>query len=199
MVSKSDKQKQKTKTKKKKKKKKKKERKKKGPLFILYHSPFNFKFRPQFSLLFPLHFPFSLASLFPLLLFSPVPSLFPLPSFPPSFQNYPQTFQGWATRPPLVTSLDGSVLWLMPYDFSKKSQGVRITSRVSVMFCSFLIWSSYMGAISFLEFFDLPIGGHKNIAEVLSDDSRPPFWMIRNCITQLPTRVARKFIFLLFQ
>ena len=44
--------------------------------------------------IFPLALPlFSLSSSFP--------SSFPFSSFPPSFHNFPQTFQGWATRLPL--------------------------------------------------------------------------------------------------
>ena len=83
-----------------------------------YLSPFHFKF---FSYLFTIFssfpssfsiYPFFLFSLFfpfhPLSLSLP---FFPLPSFfliSPSFQNFPKTFQGWATRPPrppLVTPL----------------------------------------------------------------------------------------------
>ena len=49
----------------------------------------------------PFHFKFS-SSLFPFLLFFPLPSLFP--SFP-LLPKFLQTFQGWVTRPPLVTPL----------------------------------------------------------------------------------------------
>ena len=101
--------------------KQKKKKKKKGPLLIfLYLSPFHFKFSSSpFTTIFPsFPFPFSLFSLslfslsssFSLSLpFFPLPSLFP--HFP--FQNFPPTFQGWATRPPrppLVTPLFNKLL-----------------------------------------------------------------------------------------
>ena len=54
-----------------------------------YLSPFNFKFS---STIFPLHFPFSLASLFPFLLFFPHPSHFSSSITFPSFQNFPPNF-----------------------------------------------------------------------------------------------------------
>ena len=93
VVSESDKQ-------KKKKKKGKKKEKKKGGGFLCSFSYFYYNF-PSF----PLHIPFSFFSL-PLFSLSSSFSLsLPFSSFLPSFQNVPQTFQGWATRPPLVTPL----------------------------------------------------------------------------------------------
>ena len=57
-----------------------------------------------------LHFPFFFLALFSLFTFS-----LPFSSFLPSFQNFPQTSQGWATRPPLVTSL---VMFTYTHDVS---------------------------------------------------------------------------------
>ena len=102
-----------------KKNKKKKKKKDKVLCSLSYLSPFHFKFSStilQFSLKFNSlsMFPFPI---FPCLSFPfppflpspfPFPSSFPFSSFPPSFQNFPQTFLGWATRPlrpPLVTPL----------------------------------------------------------------------------------------------
>ena len=91
-----------------------KKRKKKSFAHFYTFSPSVLSFPPPL-----LQFPSPL-SIFPCLfspslLFSPPPSLFPssfpLSSLPPSFKNYPETFQGWGTRPPhppLATPLHGN-------------------------------------------------------------------------------------------
>ena len=50
-----------------------------------------------------------------------------------------------------------------------------ITSKSQCDVLQLIVWSSLIrGLFLSWNFFDLPIGGHKNIAEVLSDDSRAP-------------------------
>ena len=88
--------------------KKKKKKEKKVPCSVSYFPlPFHFTFSsPPFTTISLLFLSIFSRLSFPFPLF---PSPFPFSSFLPSFQNFPQTFQGWAThplRPPLVMPLN---------------------------------------------------------------------------------------------
>ena len=101
------------------------------PFFFLL-SPSHFPFLPSLSF-FPLSFLFS--SLSPFLFFYLLFLLFfPLPFLLLStFQNFPQTFQGWATGPPLVMLLAPGLRWMheMPESWC-------VVTELS--FCCFYMW-----------------------------------------------------------